>query len=80
MYIGGAAMLLWGILLNRNATALTSSLPNHNGLGGGNGEATWRKLLGKIAFWMLLAGPSGALAVLLWERDMIVRQKTKQGL
>lgn len=57
-----------------------TSLPSYRGLEGGKGEATWRKLFGKIAFWTVLAGPSGALTVLLWERDAIVKQKTKDGM
>jgi hypothetical protein len=87
IYIGGAAMLLWGVLLHRQATSEnmavdpSSSLPSYRELEGGKGERImWRKLFGKIALWMVLAGPSGALAVLLWERDAIVRQKTKQGI
>jgi hypothetical protein len=63
MYIGATAMLLWEVLLHRNAAT----------------EKTTLDLLGKIGFWTLLVGPLGALVVVLWERDEIVRQKTKQG-
>ena len=64
IYIGATAMLLWGALLHRNAAT----------------EKTTLELLGKIGLWTLLAGPIGALVVVLWERDEIVRQKTKQGI
>jgi hypothetical protein len=88
MYIGGTAMLLWGILLYRNAVEEKSaldpntSLPSYRGLEGGKGKGVgvWGKLLVKIAIWTLLAGPSSALVVLLWERDRIVKRKTKEGI
>jgi hypothetical protein len=63
MYIGAGAMLLWGVLLHRNAAT----------------EKTAVELLGKIGLWTVLAGPSAALVVVLWERDEMVKQKTKQG-
>jgi hypothetical protein len=64
MYIGAGAMLLWSVLLHWNTAT----------------EKTAVELLGKIGFWTLLAGPSGALAMVLWERDEIVKEKTKQGI
>ncbi|KAH6702038.1 hypothetical protein BKA61DRAFT_561324 [Leptodontidium sp. MPI-SDFR-AT-0119] len=89
MYIGSFAFLLWGILLYRNATTEkaivdpNTSLPIYRelllGERIGDGMA-WRKLAGKVVMWCILAGPIGALAVLLWERDAIVRQKIKQGI
>ena len=79
LYIGFTAMLLWGIFLNRNAK-LEASLPSYKGLDAGKAETTWGSLLGKVTLWMLLAGPGGALALLLWERDTVVKQKTKQGI
>lgn len=88
---GSTALLLWAILLHRNATAEKSivdpntSLPSYQiremlaGKGNRVG-ASKRKLLVKIGMWMLVAGPIGAVTVLLWERDEIVRQKIKQGI
>ncbi|KUJ12875.1 uncharacterized protein LY89DRAFT_687812 [Mollisia scopiformis] len=92
LYIGSTAFVLWAVLLYRNATTEktivdpTNSLPVYRELltgekpkkNGGN-KAT-RKLVLKIAGWCLASGPIGALAVLLWERDAIVRQKIKQGI
>jgi hypothetical protein len=72
LYIGSSAMLLWGVLLHRNVTGLLE--------GRGKDGMIWMKTLGKIGLWTVLAGPTGALAVLLWERDAIVRQKVKQGI
>ncbi|KAH7361025.1 hypothetical protein BKA65DRAFT_494490 [Rhexocercosporidium sp. MPI-PUGE-AT-0058] len=89
VYVGSFAFLLWGILLYRNATTEkaivdpNTSLPIYRELLLGerieDGMA-WRKLAGKVVMWCVLSGPIGALAVLLWERDAIVRQKIKQGL
>ncbi|KAG0652379.1 Citreoviridin biosynthesis D [Hyphodiscus hymeniophilus] len=67
LYIGSTAMLIWGILLNRSAKEAF------------RGEAGWGGLVVKVVTWLLLAGPCGALAVLLWERDAIVNQKTNVG-
>ncbi|TVY83266.1 Citreoviridin biosynthesis protein D [Lachnellula suecica] len=92
LYIGGAAFLVWAIFLYRNATSekaivdTKTSLPIYGELLRGNDPQTprdvdlWRILLGKIAVWTLVSGPMGALTILLWERDAIVRQKIKQGL
>ena len=54
-----------------------TSSPSYRELEGGRSGGMGGKLLGKVGLWMVLAGPVGALAVLLWERDAIVRQKTK---
>ncbi|KAI9646146.1 hypothetical protein NHQ30_005586 [Ciborinia camelliae] len=88
---GSTALLLWAILLYRNATTEkaivdpNTSLPSYQIremlAGEGNkASALRRKLLVKIGVWTLLAGPIGAVIVLLWERDEIVRQKIKQGI
>lgn len=88
---GSTALLLWAILLYRNATAEKSIVDPNTSLppyqiremlaGEGNKVgALRRKLLVKIGVWMLIAGPIGATTVLLWERDEIVRQKIKQGI
>ncbi|KAL2074989.1 hypothetical protein VTL71DRAFT_8769 [Oculimacula yallundae] len=89
VWVGSFAFLLWGILLYRNATTEkaeldpNTSLPIYKELLLGErimGGMVWRKLAAKVALWCVLAGPIGALAVLLWERDAIVRQKIKQGV
>ncbi|KAF7948683.1 hypothetical protein EAE96_007877 [Botrytis aclada] len=89
--VGSTALLLWAILLYRNATTEKTivdpdtSLPSYQirvmlaGEGNGVG-ALRRKLLVKIGIWTLIAGPIGAAAVIIWERDEIVRQKIKQGI
>ncbi|KAG4030298.1 hypothetical protein MFRU_012g00410 [Monilinia fructicola] len=88
---GSTALLVWAILLYRNATTEKSivdpkvSLPSYQirELLAGEGNkagALRRKLLVKIGVWTLVAGPIGAATALLWERDEIVRQKIKQGI
>ena len=88
-YIGSTALLLWAVLLYRNATTEkaivdpNTSLPIYRELLSGSkdrGGMLWRKLILKIGLWSLVSGPMGALTVLLWDRDTIVRQKIKQGL
>ena len=89
LYVGSTAFLLWAILLYRNATTEkaivdpNTSLPIYRELLLGEGledRMLWRKLLLKIVVWSLVSGPVGALSILLWERDAIVRQKIKQGI
>ncbi|CZT52940.1 uncharacterized protein RSE6_14350 [Rhynchosporium secalis] len=89
VYVGSFAFLLWGILLYRNATMEkaeldpNTSLPIYKELLLGErimSGMVWRKLAGKVVLWCVLAGPIGALSVLLWERDAIVRRKIKQGI
>jgi hypothetical protein len=89
LYIGAGAFLTWAVLLYRNATSEKAivdpnkSLPIYGELILGNrpqDRPLWETLLPKIALWTLVSGPMGALAILLWERDAIVRQKIKQGL
>jgi hypothetical protein len=89
LYVGSAALLLWAVLLYRNATTEkaivdpNTSLPIYRelllGKRGQDGMLR-RKLIWKIGVWSVVGGPIGALAVLLWERDEIVRQKIKQGI
>lgn len=55
-------------------------LVGEKGKGDAGGEKTTRKLVLKLVSWCLAAGPIGAVTVLLWERDAIVRQKIKQGI
>jgi hypothetical protein len=89
LYVGSAALLLWAVLLYRNATTEkaivdpNTSLPIYRELlleKRGQDGMLRRKLVWKIGIWGLVGGPIGALAVLLWERDEIVRQKIKQGI
>lgn len=68
LYIGLTSVLLWTVLLYRNATSTTTSwlsLPT---------------LIIKTLIWTLVSGPMGAAAILLWERDAIVGEKTKRGV
>lgn len=87
--MGSAALLLWAMLLYRNATSekaiveSNTSLPIYRQLFLGKRAQDGimrRKLVWKIGIWNLVGGPVAALAVLLWERDEIVRQKIKQGI
>jgi hypothetical protein len=90
IYIGSMAFVLWATLLYRNATAEktivdpNTSLPIYRELLVGERRRDmgirWRGLVWKVFGWGLLGGPVGATAVLLWERDEIVRQKVKQGM
>jgi hypothetical protein len=92
LYIGCTAFLFWAVLLYRNATTEkaivdpTSSLPVYRELLTGekpkmdNGEKSKRKLVLKMVGWSLASGPMGLSAILLWQRDTIVRQKIKQGV
>lgn len=91
LYIGSTALLLWSVLLYRNATTEktiidpNTALPSYvyqQLLIGETGQryGLWKKIAWKTGAWSLLAGPMGALAILLWERDEIVRQKIKQGI
>lgn len=89
VHVGSIAFLLWAVLLYRNATDekaivdLGASLPVYRELllgERGEGSGGWRSISTKIAMWTIISGPIGALAVLLWERDTIVRQKVKQGI
>ncbi|KAI9740770.1 MAG: hypothetical protein M1818_004735 [Claussenomyces sp. TS43310] len=60
-YIAGAASLLWGIVLYRIAFP-------HGSLAG---------LLIRTALWTLISGPFGALAILFWKRDLVLKEKVK---
>ncbi|KAI9055105.1 hypothetical protein LZ554_000070 [Drepanopeziza brunnea f. sp. 'monogermtubi'] len=89
LHIGSTALLCWAILLHRNATTERAnedpnvSLPIYRDLLLGErieDGLAWRKLIAKVAIWTLLGGPIAAVAVLLWERDAIVRRKIKQGV
>jgi hypothetical protein len=94
LFLGSVAFLLWAVLLYRNATTEkaivdpTTTLPIYRDLLTGEKErGEWnggkmlrRKLCMKICVWWVVSGPVGALTMLLWDRDAIVRQKIKQGI
>ena len=89
LYVGSAALLLWAIYLYCNATTKkatvdpNTSLPVYRELLLGDrvqDGILWRKIVWKMAIWGVFGGPIGALAVILWERDTIVRQKIKLGV
>lgn len=88
---GSTALLLWAIVLYRNATTektivdpdtnLSSHQIREMRTGEGNRVGALSiELMAKIGVWTLIAGPIGAATVLIWERDEIVRQKIKQGV
>ena len=80
VYIAAAASLLWGVFLYRNASIEQNTLGGHpNGTKTTN-SISWLKLIVKVSLWTIVAGPFGALSILLWERDAIVRQKVKEGV
>jgi hypothetical protein len=68
LYVGSASVLVWAILLYRNAA---SEKPQDG--------AFW-KIAWKVSTWTLVSGPMGASAILLWERDAILGQKVKRGV
>ena len=74
MYLGSTAVLLWAALLFHDAAA-TGLLGNKPG-----DADVWGKLAWKVPFYTLLSGPVGCAAVLLGERDAIVRHKVKRGI
>jgi hypothetical protein len=88
LYIGSAACLLWGVVLHRNAVTEKHIVDPNNALpvyrellaGEKRRDSDEGSVLLKILGWSLLSGPIGALTVLLWERDEIVKQKIKQGI
>jgi hypothetical protein len=83
MYVGSVACILWAVLLYRNATTEKTivdpnmSLPKYTEL---QNSIAYRMIFWKIVMWCAISGPVGAVAILLWERDEIVRQKIKQGI
>ena len=59
-YVGSTAALVWAMTLHSNSR---------------KEEMTWRQwmwLLGKTLWATMIAGPGGALASLMWDRDMLV--------
>jgi hypothetical protein len=80
VYIGSAASLLWGVVLYRNAFVEEDTVGKHSDQARTASTVSWKTLITKIGFWTMIAGPLGALAVLLWERDTIVKRKVKEGI
>jgi hypothetical protein len=80
VYIAAVACLLWGMVLHRNASIKQSTLDDLSAGTKTTNSTSWPKLIIKVFFWTIVAGPFGALAILLWERDAIVRQKVKEGV
>jgi len=64
LYVGSTAVVLWTVLLYRNASI---------------GKTSIASIVWKVFTWTLVSGPMGAVTMLLWERDSIVGQKSKQG-
>jgi len=71
IYVGSIAFLIWMSALYREAAKQST-------IGGSCNRIIWWKLAWKIPAYMLISGPVGANAVLLWERDAILRQKVKK--
>lgn len=69
LYISALSCLIWSVFLYRNTVSAL-----------GKEKGAWWRILVKVMFWTLLAGPFGAVTVLLWERDGVVKQKVKQGI
>jgi len=65
MYIGSGSGLLWAIVLYQNAVF------------GNQGMASNLSLATKAMVWTVLGGPVAAWAILMWERDQVVKQKVK---
>jgi hypothetical protein len=91
VYISTTALLLWALVLYRNTAPqqeLAQPLPTHRKRSIIPGSVTWQgwqrrswqKVIVKVGAWSIVAGPYGAIVVLLWERDEIVKQKVKQGI
>jgi len=89
LYGSAGACLVWAVYLYQNATVEkkivdpNTGLPKYGELMSGETvrrHTVFRKLFFKIILWTIVAGPMGATTVLLWDRDAIVRQKTKQGI
>lgn len=79
VYIAAVACLLWGMVLHRNAS-VEQNMFEDSSVETENNFTSWPKLITKVFIWTIIAGPFGALAILLWERDAIVRQKVKEGV
>lgn len=89
LHLAAIATLIWATLLLKNASIEKqtrdpqSSLPVYKDLLSGETTSVHQpggNVVLKIVIWTIMAGPFGAATMLLWDRDMIVRQKVKQGL
>jgi hypothetical protein len=85
-YVSGLAAIVWAIALvsavvneQRQATSTiskSSNLSRHPGSEGA-GRRSYTGLLAKIAFWALVAGPLGAVIMLLWDRDALMMSNSE---
>lgn len=66
VYCGGMAVMLWALYLRR----ATVSRRERGGTGSG-----WVGILGKVLVWGILGGPVAVAAVLLWERDEVMKSE-----
>lgn len=89
LYLAAVTCVVWGMILYRNASVEKelvdphTSLPVYSELLSGEhypDRHLTRNMMLKVVGWTAVAGPFGALTVLLWERDAIVKQKIKQGI
>jgi hypothetical protein len=65
MYIGSVAGILWAMVLYQNVSM------------GKQNMASNMSLVVKTIAWTALGGPVAAWAILMWERDEVVKQKLK---
>lgn len=91
VYIGATGLLLWGGFMFQNARLgcslsdpatglpLFSAKQILTGTTATRNQRFWEGLRFKLAASFVLGGPFAALTVLLWERDLIVKQKVKHG-
>lgn len=81
LYVGSTACLVWAVLLHRNSAVSkmpSSPLPRHTSFAEAETmrqRSGWLTVLQKVAMWTVLAGPVGAVTMLLRERDEVVKQK-----
>jgi hypothetical protein len=66
VYISSIASLFWSAVLYHNAAVVSQ-----------RGGSAWGSMILKTAFWTAVAGPFGAVTILLWERDAVLK-KIKQ--
>jgi hypothetical protein len=87
-YISGFATIIWAIILSFNTSfeqgrqwpIIWPSLPSHPSGSGGDIGKVWLGFLLRTLAWIVVAGPFGAVTILLWERDTIIciKEKVKQ--
>jgi hypothetical protein len=87
-YVSGFATVTWAIVLvlsasfeqGRNSPETWRSLHGHSTRSRGAIGKVWFGFLVKIVGWTVIAGPFGAVTMLLWERDATagVKEKVRQ--